>query len=196
MLKFLSWTRWPSSQERRSFLARFATIVLGGIAALFPFAAGWSVLFDPLRRRRDANGEANAAGFVRVCPLDALPADGVPRAFVLSTDVTDAWTRVPNQRVGMVFLRHVAEGSNPRILALSAECPHLGCAVTFAAAENRFECPCHASAFGVDGREIIGPSLRGLDPLPAKVVTQNGQQEVWVAYQRYRTGVAERIPVG
>jgi hypothetical protein len=48
----------------------------------------------------------------------------------------------------------------------------------------------------VDGREIIGPSLRGLDPLPAKVVTQNGQQEVWVAYQRYRTGVAERIPVG
>ncbi|MEX0611952.1 MAG: hypothetical protein WD229_07510, partial [Pirellulales bacterium] len=62
--------------------------------------------------------------------------------------------------------------------------------------EDRFECPCHESAFAKDGQKLFGPSLRGLDPLEVKLVNDNGTQEIWVEFQRFRSGVAERIPVG
>ena len=63
---------------RRSFLVRFAAVVCGGIVALFPFAAGWGVIIDPWRRSRraDADGDSSDAKFVRICSLDAVPADG------------------------------------------------------------------------------------------------------------------------
>src|SRR3954467_11138228 len=97
----------PEAPEgRRSFLVRFAAVVCGGIVALFPFAAGWGVIIDPWRRsRRNASGnggsgaaQASAAKFVPVCSLASLPADGVPRAFPVISDVVDGWTHSANQR--------------------------------------------------------------------------------------------------
>jgi hypothetical protein len=38
--------------------------------------------------------------------------------------------------------------------------------------------------------------LRDLDGLEFKLVEKNGMQEVWVAFQQFRAGVAERIPAG
>jgi hypothetical protein len=38
--------------------------------------------------------------------------------------------------------------------------------------------------------------LRGLDPLEVKLAGEEGQEEVLVAFRRFRAGVAERIPVG
>ena len=171
---------------------------VGAIAAVFPFAAGSGVLFDPLRRRRRAAGgeDQESIGFVRICPLDALPADGVPHGFAVTTAATDAWTRVPSQRVGRAFLVRDDAGGTPKVSAFTATCPHLGCAVEFSPAEDRFECPCHESGFGKDGRKLFGPSLRGLDPLEVKLVEKDGTQEVWVAFQHFRAGVAERIPAG
>jgi Rieske Fe-S protein len=72
----------------------------------------------------------------------------------------------------------------------------LGCAVEFDAAEDRFGCPCHESAFAKNGEKLFGPSLRGLDPLEVKLIDEGGTQEVWVAFQRFRAGIAERMPVG
>ena len=183
---------------RRSFLTRFCASVAAGILVLFPFAAGWGLLFDPLRRRNRPNekGDAlGAAGFARICPLDSLPADGVPHEFVVTADVADAWTRAPGQRIGSVFLARTDDGGKPQVTAFTATCPHLGCAVEFDAAESRFECPCHESAFAKDGQKLIGPSLRNLDPLEVKLVDDQGTQEVWVDFQRFRAGIAERIPV-
>jgi Rieske Fe-S protein len=183
---------------RRSFFARAAAIVTGGIALIFPFAAGSGVLLDPLgRRRQEAAGEENEmAGFSRICSLDAVPADGMPHQFVVTADTVDAWTRSPGQRVGLVFLLREDEGDKPKISAFTATCPHLGCSVEFDAAEDQFECPCHVSGFAKDGRKLFGPSLRGLDELTVRLAEKNGTQEVWVAYQRFRAGVAERIAIG
>jgi Rieske Fe-S protein len=111
-------------------------------------------------------------------------------------DVADAWTRTAGQRIGSVFLARTEADGKPRVTAFTATCPHLGCAVEFDAAGDRFECPCHESAFARDGRKLFGPSLRGLDPLDVKLVDDQGTQEIWVGFQRFRAGIAERIPVG
>ncbi|MGD9634072.1 MAG: ubiquinol-cytochrome c reductase iron-sulfur subunit [Pirellulales bacterium] len=184
--------------ERRSFLAAATAIVLGGIVAIFPFAAGLGMLLDPLRRRAkgaDAGG-ADAIKYVRVGPLDVLPADGLPHQFALSDDVVDAWTRSPAQRIGTAFLTRVDSPDGPKVTALSSVCPHLGCAVDFDGKSGDFQCPCHASAFAKDGAKLFGPSLRGLDSLAVKLVKNGDQQEIWVEAARFRTGIAERILVG
>jgi menaquinol-cytochrome c reductase iron-sulfur subunit len=183
---------------RRSFFTRLAATTIGGMAAIFPFAAGWGVASDPLRRKDDgpkADGGDDTAGFVRICPLESLPADGAPHDFVVTADVVDAWTRAVNQRIGEVFLIRTDVGGTPNVTAFTATCPHLGCTVEFNAAGGRFECPCHESGFGNDGHKMFGPSLRGLDPLTVKLVDDNGAQQIWVQFQRFRAGIAERIPV-
>ncbi|HEY3395651.1 MAG TPA: Rieske 2Fe-2S domain-containing protein [Lacipirellulaceae bacterium] len=192
-------TSSPSTEPpRRSFFARIVATIAGGIALVFPFAAGSGVFFDPLgRRRQDAAGDENEmAGYSRICALDALPADGMPHQFAVIADTTDAWTRTRGERIGMVFLKRQDEGDTPKVSAFTATCPHLGCAVEFDAAKDQFECPCHVSGFSTDGRKLFGPSLRGLDALDVKLADKDGTQEVWVAFQHFRAGVAERIPVG
>jgi quinol---cytochrome c reductase iron-sulfur subunit, bacillus type len=189
----------PQRGDRRSFLTAGAALVIGGIVAVFPFAAGLGVLFDPLLRKRKGAGAAGgdqAIKFVRVGPLDVLPADGAPHQFALTDDVVDAWTRSPAQRVGTAFLTRTDGANGPKVTALSSVCPHLGCAVDFNQKAGDFECPCHASAFAKDGARLFGPSLRGLDPLEVKLVKNGDETEIWVENARFRTGVAERILVG
>jgi quinol---cytochrome c reductase iron-sulfur subunit, bacillus type len=187
---------------RRSFLTKFAALVCGGIVTLFPFAAGLGVMLDPWWRSRKsaaANGGASANAdngkFVRICSLDAVPNDGVPRPFAVVTDVVDAWTHASNQRVGMVFLEHSTAAGKSNVLALNAKCPHLGCFVDFDSAKGEFECPCHKSAFAKDGNYIFGPSLRGLDPLKVDLRKTGETTEVYVAFQKFQPGIAERKPV-
>jgi Rieske Fe-S protein len=182
--------------ERRSFFARFAATVIGGIVAVFPLAAGLGVLFDPLRRKSGGDeGADNGAKFVPVCPLDQLPADGVPRRYTLTADVVDAWSRRPAQPIGAVYLIRAEEEDQPRITAFTATCPHLGCAVEFNSDAGQFECPCHKSGFATDGNQLFGPSRRGLDALEVKLEARGELMMIWVAYQRFRMGVPKKEPV-
>jgi menaquinol-cytochrome c reductase iron-sulfur subunit len=185
------------ASARRSFMTRALAIVVGGMAMLFPFAVGAGVVLHPLRRsKKKGDQQADLAGFVRICQLSALPADGLPHPFVVTTDVTDAWTHASNQRVGAVFLLRADAEGKPTITAFTAACPHLGCAVEFDSSRDRFECPCHESGFAKDGQKLFGPSLRGLDSLEVKLIGNDGAQDVLIAFRRFRAGVAERIPVG
>ena len=83
----------------------------------------------------------------------------------------------------------------PSILAFTATCPHLGCAVEFDGAEDRYECPCHESGFAKDGKKLFGPSLRGLDGLDVEIRGDGDNREVWVRYKRFKAGIAEKDPV-
>ncbi len=48
--------------------------------------------------------------------------------------------------------------------AVSSVCKHLGCVVSFNTAERTWDCPCHGSRYGIDGRVIEGPTVADLDP--------------------------------
>jgi Rieske Fe-S protein len=54
--------------------------------------------------------------------------------------------------------------TNGTLAAFSQKCTHLSCAVYYAAARDRLECPCHEGYFSVEnGRVLQGPPPR---PLP------------------------------
>jgi Rieske Fe-S protein len=87
-------------------------------------------------------------------------------------------------------LRRAAASGPPQ--AFTAVCPHLGCFVDYKPAAQRFQCPCHNSAWTPDGERIDPkncPSPRGLDPLQVEL----RGNEVWVIYQRFRGGIADRV---
>jgi glycine/D-amino acid oxidase-like deaminating enzyme/nitrite reductase/ring-hydroxylating ferredoxin subunit len=47
---------------------------------------------------------------------------------------------------------------------LSAVCPHLGCIVAWNLTEKTWDCPCHGSKYGADGRVYQGPANSDLSP--------------------------------
>ena len=47
--------------------------------------------------------------------------------------------------------------------AVSPACTHMGCLVHFNQAERSWDCPCHGSRFGTDGRVLQGPAVKDLE---------------------------------
>lgn len=58
---------------------------------------------------------------------------------------------------------YLARLDNGGFLALSRTCTHLGCTVPWVSGENRFVCPCHASAFDINGDVLEPPAPRAMD---------------------------------
>lgn len=171
-------------EPRRDFLKKASAVAIGGVITAVPFAAGGWVLSDPLKRAGSGKQK------VKVTNLDSLPADGTPRKFPILASRQDAWNRFPDAPVGAVYLRKTGEKT---VEALNVVCPHAGCFVDFRPEKSAYFCPCHNSLFGVDGKiqDLRSPSPRGLDQLAVEI--QNN--EVWVEFQNFRTGTAEKIPV-
>lgn len=67
---------------------------------------------------------------------------------------------------GKFYLARLEDGS---FLALSRVCTHLGCTVPWIGDEDRFVCPCHASAFDIRGDVINPPAPRALDIHPVRI---------------------------
>jgi Rieske Fe-S protein len=94
-------------------------------------------------------------------------------------------------------VRRIGDGT--KVEVLTAECPHAGCNVSFAAgadgAPGVYKCPCHNSAFELNGEMIQPtPSPRPMDKLKSEVRKPNGgEQEVWVEFKKYYPGITDPI---
>ena len=135
--------------ERRSFLTRAVTVLMGGIVVIFPFAAGLGVLFDPLRRRNlrrvptgPTQSPSSASARSTPCPPTARHACSPSSP----TSSTPGRAR-PAQRIGSVFLMRTDADGKPTVTCFTSTCPHLGCAVDWHSSDDHYECPCHVSAF-------------------------------------------------
>ncbi|MDC0671139.1 QcrA and Rieske domain-containing protein [Nannocystis radixulma] len=126
------------------------------------------------------------AAFLPAGKRSAL-AGSTPVRVDLYADKVDAWNKTPDVKLGSCWVLE-RDGA---LHAFSTVCPHLGCAVDFDAEAQKFKCPCHRSAFGLDGTVEAGPSPRPLDSLEIK--EQDGL--VAIRLVRYRQGVADKEPV-
>jgi glycine/D-amino acid oxidase-like deaminating enzyme/nitrite reductase/ring-hydroxylating ferredoxin subunit len=63
--------------------------------------------------------------------------------------------------VGQAAVHRDEEGA---LHAVSARCTHLGCVVSWNAADRTWDCPCHGSRFGTDGSVLAGPAVDPLEP--------------------------------
>jgi menaquinol-cytochrome c reductase iron-sulfur subunit len=149
--------------DRRSFLLKVANIAIGGAIGLALGVQLVRYLVFPTSRKIVTGPE----GKVPVAN-DADLKTGAPplKVNLLAPSVRDAWNRVANVEVGGAWLVRDQDGK-PR--ALSTTCPHLGCAIDYDPANKRFQCPCHTSAFALDGSRISGPTKRGMYDLEAEV---------------------------
>ncbi|MEU3948653.1 FAD-dependent oxidoreductase [Streptomyces sp. NPDC029526] len=118
----------------------------------------WSGLYDP---RRLAPAVREAPSFLRTQAEVARhfvgdrlrpspPVESLPPG-------EGAVVRVDGHRLAVY---RDEEGS---LHAVSARCTHLGCLVDFNPAERAWECPCHGSRFGTDGKVIQGPATKPLE---------------------------------
>jgi arsenite oxidase small subunit len=74
----------------------------------------------------------------------------------------------PDEKDACILLRPDAN----TFLAFSQKCTHLSCAVYYAPAKDRLECPCHEGFFEArTGRVLHGPPRR---PLPRIVLERRG----------------------
>lgn len=134
-------------ERRRRFLSR-VTALFGTLAV---FEAGWigATFLGPRRSRAasEEGAEVHVAG-----PVERFEPGSVT-AF----------------REGHFYLVRLEDGG---FLALHRKCTHLGCTVPWIEDEQRFVCPCHASAFDMRGDVINAPATRALDLFAVSV--ENG----------------------
>ena len=149
----------PRQQEtetagsRRSFFWTLG-LALGGLALLEYVV----VAADFLRlRKRRALGDVGS--IVRTGPVERFEPGSV--------------TAFPQ---GKFYLARLQSGG---FLAVSRECTHLGCTVPWIAGEHRFVCPCHASAFDINGEVTSPPAPRPLDLYEVRI--ENGIVKVDVS---------------
>jgi menaquinol-cytochrome c reductase iron-sulfur subunit len=162
--------------DRRGFL-KIATCAVGGGLGLVIAAPALRLVASP-------------AGSITVStpkdPIDVGALERLPvgpawqKVSVIAPVVSDAWTTAHDVVLGAAWVRRPEA---QQVKALSAVCPHLGCAVGYDDAAKSFLCPCHNSRWDANG-ELAGegPAKRALDPLPIEI--KDGRLRLtWLAYK-------------
>lgn len=144
----------PDSGRRAFFLS--AIYGLWGLitAAVAVPAAGY--LLFPARSRK-------AGKWVETADFGALKLKQ-PEEVIFRRNRVDGWKVISEKASAWVV-----KMSDSEVVAFSPQCTHLGCAVHWESPDKGFVCPCHTSAFGIDGKVTGGPAPRPLDRLPVKI---------------------------
>jgi menaquinol-cytochrome c reductase iron-sulfur subunit len=164
-----------------SFLTTLTLMVIGILVAV-PAVA---YFLGPLRRKSEDAG--TGAAFQDAGPLSDIPLRQW-RLVTVESVHQDGWKKTRERHAIWV---HRQEESERGITVLSSTCPHLGCPVNWHVDQARFVCPCHGGIFNSEGSHIGGPPPRSMDRLEFQI--RAGR--LWVCWQDFKIGVAERIPV-
>jgi len=137
-----------NTQERPMTRRRFLTWLWVGLGGLILVEYVWLVI-EFLRPRGRSLTDKTDAVIVEAGPIERFDPGTV--------------TAVP---AGRFYLARLSDGG---FLALSRECTHLGCTVPWNQEEQKFICPCHASAFDIRGDVLGGPAPRALDVFAVRI---------------------------
>jgi Rieske Fe-S protein len=174
----------------RRGLFQLGAVALGGLASLVLAVPGVAYILDPIIRPRASRGRD-----LRVLPISLKELEiGVPKQIAIVDSRTDAWVKYPEEPVGAVWLIRQPEGATPQVIALSAECPHLGCAVNLGPDGKGFFCPCHTSSFTLAGQPTNSVPPRPMDSLEISPV-ESPDAPLQLRFQRFRVGIQEKSPL-
>ena len=178
--------------SRTVALACGAVVLVPGIA---------HVLAPVLRRR---SGQAIVRRLARLSDLQP----GVPVQLAITGSRRDGWMVYPEETLGHVWVvRRTDQATAPqqsRVDAFTATCPHMGCSIQLDATREGFLCPCHRAAFDLRGQALtrqqlgrVNPAPRQMDSLVCKIVPGENSDDWWVevAYQAFRQGLADKVPL-
>jgi len=166
--------------DRRGFL-KLTTCALGG-------ALGVGIVTPALRLFASPADEATVS--TPKDPIDVGAAESFvlhepTKVAILAPKLTDAWTSARDVVLGGAWVHR----TGPQTLdVFSAVCPHLGCGIGFDG--KQFVCPCHDSAFALDGKQQRGPSKRGLDTLAWTIV----DGRLRITWTTFAADTAEKTP--
>jgi menaquinol-cytochrome c reductase iron-sulfur subunit len=105
--------------------------------------------------------------------------DGTPRQVRFERALVDGWQVRKEESSAWVII-----DESQRVTAFSPLCTHLGCAYRWQADKKSFACPCHGSAFNVQGDVIAGPASRPLD----RYLTKLEGDRLWLGPVKQRSG--------
>jgi menaquinol-cytochrome c reductase iron-sulfur subunit len=132
----------PDNVSRRSFYA----VAIQGLGALITAALAIPAAMYLLMKPRTKK----AGQWVEAAAMDQLQAHK-PEEVVFRRTRVDGW-RVFTEKT-----------------AFAPQCTHLGCAYHWDDSKKYFLCPCHTSAFSIEGKVLSGPAPRPLDMFEARI---------------------------
>ncbi len=142
-------------QTRRTFYLS-AIYGMGAIITGMLSVPAVMYLFKPAKGRK-------LSPWVKVGDISQVQ-PGKPAEMVFQRKRVDGWKIITEKTSTWV----VKEPNN-QVVAYSPQCTHLGCAYHWDDSQHVFICPCHNSAFSIDGRVLTGPAPRPLDRLQVKL---------------------------
>lgn len=145
----------PPEAGRRRFLAGTVAVIQGAIGATLAFLLGGAVASPAFGTRRSEWWPAAALG-------DLPPGDPTPVTIRVTRE--DGYRQVVDRQV--VFLVRTGDAE---VTALSSECTHLGCRVSWDAGDQSLKCPCHGGAFDRTGAVTAGPPPTPLATLATRL---------------------------
>ncbi len=124
---------------------------------------------DPTRRGFFGVVATAAAGAAALVLLPSRSAEakkvGVALADVEALQKVggSAVLKVKGQKI--LFIRD----SETTVRAIDPTCSHKKCTVKYTASDNQMHCPCHKSAYSLDGKVLGGPAPKPLTTFPAQL---------------------------
>ena len=142
-----------SKFDRRSFLRK--------VCSLFSFIGFFAAMVFYLLYAFPKQVRKKKIVNVYVCEEEELPILGVKKYLIDYPLYGKSITK-------KIFIVNTGK----ELFALSANCTHLGCLVSWYWPENRFRCPCHFGQYDIRGNVVAGPPPAPLNRLSLEIKHQ------------------------